>query len=307
MTNKSTYIHSNPTSPLGLIATIFLRISGFKRKFRNNIKNKTNQVKPRPIPKKYLRELDITTTRINDRDVFRLAPKTNKSNNYILYIHGGAYVNNIAVEHWDLIATIIRKTGATIYVPDYPLAPVFTYSESFPIVEQTYTSLLLETSSDNITIMGDSAGGGFALAFAQKLKKDGILQPKQLILISPWLDATMSNPEIKNVEKKDQMLDVEALIIAAKQWAGTIDTKNYLISPINGNMEGLAPISVFIGAKDVFIADVRKFKGILEQKGISINYFEYPNMFHVWIAVTFLNEAKLAIEQISSLINISNK
>ncbi len=117
----------------------------------------------------------------------------------------------------------------------------------------------------------------------------------------------MENPGIKSVEKKDIMLDVEALIIAGKQWAGTIDTKNFLISPINSSLVGLPPISIFIGGEDVFIADARKFKTIMEQKGISINYFEYPKMFHVWVAATFVSEAKLAIEQISTLINNSNK
>jgi acetyl esterase/lipase len=73
--------------------------------------------------------------------------------------------------------------------------------------------------------MGDSAGAGFALALAQKMKKDGISQSDQIILISPWLDVITSNSEIKAIEKQDPMLGVKGLQLAGKAWAENIDTK----------------------------------------------------------------------------------
>lgn len=41
----------------------------------------------------------------------------------------------------------------------------------------------------------------------------------------------------------------------------------------------------------------------MDDKNIPFNYFEYPKMFHVWVAVTGLKEAQHAIEQIAMLIN----
>ncbi len=109
--------------------------------------------------------------------------------------------------------------------------------------------------------MGDSAGGGLALALAQKLKKDGMTQPQQIILLSPWLDVTMTNPEFKDREAGDPMLDIEGSQMAGKAYAGRLNTKNYLVSPMYGDLTGLAKISLFTSGKDMLIADVRKFRG----------------------------------------------
>lgn len=43
-------------------------------------------------------------------------------------------------------------------------------------------------------VMGDSAGGGLSLALAMYLRDAGLghLMPRALVLMSPWVDLTMS-------------------------------------------------------------------------------------------------------------------
>jgi len=40
----------------------------------------------------------------------------------------------------------------------------------------------------------------------------------------------------------------------------------------------------------------------MEQHSLPIDLFEYPGMFHVWVAVTMLPEAKHALERIAALV-----
>ena len=40
----------------------------------------------------------------------------------------------------------------------------------------------------NVILAGDSAGGNLALSLALKLKEDGRILPKALVLFSPWTD-----------------------------------------------------------------------------------------------------------------------
>lgn len=54
--------------------------------------------------------------------------------------------------------------------------------------------------------MGDSAGGGLALGLALALKTENITQPKDIILLSPWLDVTLSNEDIPKYESSDPIL-----------------------------------------------------------------------------------------------------
>ncbi len=75
-----------------------------------------------------------------------------------------------------------------------------------------------------------------------------------------------------------------------------------MLSPINGTVQELGKISIFIGTKDILEADTRKFKRLTGEKGVNINFYEYKDMVHVWILFN-LPESKQAIDQIISLIN----
>lgn len=295
------YTYPNRTSFYARVAKAFLRFLDKKAIIRAFKKNKFD-TQSAAIPKKYFHEFNVDTVLIAGRRVYSVSPKCNKSGKYILYIHGGAYIHGFYKPQWDLIGELVRKTNSTVIAPDYPLAPSNTVEDAFPMVEQVYKNLLSKAKADSIIVMGDSAGGGFALALAEKAKQDGIAVPKQIILISPWLDVTTSNPEMKELERKYPILGIEGLQLAGKAYAGKMGTQNFMVSPIYGDLDGIGTISIFIGGDDIFITDVKKFKTIMDLRDNPINYFEYPKMFHVWVAATFLKESKSAIRQIAALV-----
>ena len=140
--------------------------------------------------------------------------------------------------------------------------------------------------------------GKSILAFAENLllEKQPV-QPKELILLSPWLDLTMSNPEIHAVEKVDRMLHLGALRAAAKAYSGGSDLSNYLLSPINGETSGLGKISIFIGTHDILEPDCRKFRDQVNRSGGSIIFHEYRDMQHVWMLFP-IPEARDAFREI---------
>ncbi|GEO07156.1 hypothetical protein AAE02nite_48200 [Adhaeribacter aerolatus] len=238
---------------------------------------------------------------VNGRNVFNLGPKHQCAGKHILYLHGGAYVQNFKKPHWDFLALLVKEINCTITAPDYPLAPAFTYVETFAMVEALYQEMILKVNPADFILMGDSAGGGLGLALAQKMKADQVNQPSQIILLSPWLDLTLSNPDIVTIDPKDSFLEVESLQTVGKVYAGDTNPDCYLLSPINGLLEGLGKISIFIGTKDILLADARKFKTLAESKGVCINYYEYADMVHVWMLLNF-PESKKAKQQIMDLV-----
>lgn len=253
---------------------------------------------PEP-PQALLNKHRITRKQSKGRNYYEVAPK--QSEIKILYLHGGAYVHNITKNHWAFIDKAVEKTAATFIVPDYPLALKNTFEDSYQMVVPIYEELAQNIDPDHFILMGDSAGGGFALALAQFMTGKKIKGPGKIILLSPWLDVSMTNPGIADADKRDPFLGVKGLKMAANAYAGTSDLHNYMLSPINGSLEGLGKISLFIGTYDVFIADARKFRSMTEQSGININYFEYPEMVHVWMLLS-MPEAKRAQQQIINLI-----
>ncbi len=172
------------------------------------------------------------------------------------------------------------------------------------MADELYRQLISTINPDDLILMGDSAGGGFALALAQKIRNEHLAQPGQIILLSPWLDITLTNPSIRDIDGIDPFLGIETLQQVGKIYAGDVNPDHYLLSPINGSLEKLGKISVFIGSKDILMADTRKLLSLAKSKGIEINHFEYKDMIHDWMFLNF-PESKRAKKQIAELIQHS--
>ncbi|PKH52079.1 alpha/beta hydrolase [Tenacibaculum sp. Bg11-29] len=304
MTDSSkTYIHSEKVSFKSQFFQKMAGIFGVKKIIEKNIrKNKLNQ-EPVKIPKSIQKNFEIDETNKKGRQIWTLKPKENVSEKVILYLHGGAYYYNISKYNWSFAETIINNTNATIVIPNYPLAPAATCYQVFEYVTEIYNELIEKYSSKNIILLGESAGGGLALGFAMSLQEENKPQPEQLILLAPWLDVTMSNPDILAVDENDKILGIKGLQLAGAGYAGQVELDDYKVSPIYGDLTGLPKVSIFVGTHDILCADVRKLKSKAKESNFSLNYFEYPKMFHIWILLQNLKEAKFAISQITSLIN----
>src|SRR5699024_7178341 len=198
------------------------------------------------------------------------------------YIHGGAYVYRISRLHWNFLSRLVNELHCTIIVPLYPLAPEHTYQHTLSFIYEFYRQQVKTVERGaNMVLMGDSAGGGLALALAQLLKEKQHKQPEQIILISPWLDVSLSNPEVTPIEKQDPFLVRDGLIEAGKMYAGHTDTQHPKVSPLYGDLNGLGKITLFMGTHDILVADARKFVKRVKQQGGSSDYIEAPNRVHI--------------------------
>src|SRR4051812_7463006 len=138
---------------------------------------------------------DVSTRQVEGFPVTTVTPRGRTSRRAAVYLHGGAYVSEIAAQHWALISKL-ADAGVRVEVPHYGLAPQHTHREAYPLVTAVYRQLLEHVDAGDVTLAGDSAGGGLALGVAQTLAQEGLPQPRQLVLLSPWLDLTISNPDI---------------------------------------------------------------------------------------------------------------
>ncbi|HAW20322.1 MAG TPA: alpha/beta hydrolase [Flavobacteriales bacterium] len=299
-----TYIHSEKVSLISRLLQFMFALFGVKKggDLTKAAHQSTSAQVPTPVPKSIAKNYNVRCSAKHARPTWTISPKENASDKVILYLHGGAYLFTIKQYHWNFAAELLAKTNATIVIPDYPLAPDSSCEDAIDFIGHIYEELLGTFGSRNIVLMGDSSGAGLALGFAMTLKNDRILRPSQIILLSPWLDVTMTNEGIMEADKNDKVLAIEPLRLAGKLFAGKLDLKDYRVSPIYGDLSGLGQVSVFIGTHDLFIADCRKFKTLCDSSGVHINYFEYPKMFHGWFIVKSLKEATVAVNQISSLI-----
>src|SRR4051794_6648363 len=170
-----------------------------------------------------------------------VTPRGRRSERAAVYLHGGAYISEIAPQHWELISRL-ADAGVRVEVPIYGLAPEHTYRDAYPFVAAVYRDLLGEVDASAVTVVGDSAGGGLALGFAQTLEAAGLPQPRRLVLLSPWLDLTLGNPELPAVEARDPWLSSTGLREVGRAWAGGGGPTDPRLRPLNGAPAGPPPM-----------------------------------------------------------------
>jgi len=258
-------------------------------------------------PSKRLHRKHLIAKRtINSHLVWTIAPKQNASEKHVIYLHGGAYVNSFAPQHWDFMSKLVDMLRCTVTAPNYPHAPEHNVHDVFALMLPLYNELAVGAGSANITIMGDSSGGGISLALVQRLREDGHAQPGQVVLLSPWLDATLSNPEIAEFDKIDPFLGVEGLKYSGEVYARDVDPKSYLVSPVYGSLKDLAPVTLFIGTRDILYPDCRKLRDKASAEGVRLDYREYDQMVHNWMLGP-MPEAKHAIAEIVETISSNGR
>lgn len=273
-----------------------------KARLRDELNIKLARLIVAPFPPPMItRNHKVKTMQVNGSNIFIITPRITDSDKIIFYLHGGAYIAGIAWPHWRFIHRLINKSGVRAVMVDYPIAPENSYVDTIDMVLKSYQLLLENYRPSQIVFMGDSAGGGLALAIAQELCRKNIAQPARMILLCPWLDVTMSNPDMEAFEKKDSLLSKKALISAGKHYAKTANRKDPLISPIYGAFEGLAPIHYFAGTHDKLTADARKLNKLLKDRQDRFFYYEFQNMFHVWMLFP-IPEANSALREIVKII-----
>ena len=212
----------------------------------------------------------------NGMDVFTLGNEN--ASNTILYLHGGAYINEINYQHLLYCFKLSRKLDVHVILPVYLLAPNHKSKECFDAIEELYKHLI--SQHKKVTLMGDSAGGGFVLSFCQYLKTINLPQPYKIIAFSPWVDISMSDSPYDS--KNDPVLGEVGLREIGKSWAGDLDTKDYRVSPLYGDNTGLPRTLIFAGTGEIFYKDIKKYVDNLENDGVDVRFITGGGMFHIY-------------------------
>jgi alpha/beta hydrolase fold-3 domain protein len=256
------------------------------------------------IPQKANESCDIDTKEFMSRKIFIIKPKTEQlSKKVILYFHGGAYVAEATTLHWDFLEKLANDTKSTIVMPDYPLTPKYTYKDVFNMVEPLYKEIISKVDAKNLVMMGDSAGGGITLALAEKISQNNIQLPSKTILISPWLDVTLTNEKIKEVQKNDKDLNKEKLLIAGISYARDEEgMKSYLVNPINGPLSKLKNVIIYTGTYDILNLDTHLLQEKAKKEGIDIQIKEYEQAPHIWIINNINKQDELQLKAYQDLV-----
>lgn len=211
--------------------------------------------------------------------VWRLRPRGRTPVARVVYVHGGGYVHPLTPDYWRLLRALVR-TPAEVLVPAYPLAPDATAPEVLPRLLD-----LVEEQPDLPTVLiGDSAGGALVLVLA-RLAVDRGRPVAGVVALSPWLDATLTvrAEEVRRLEASDPMLAESGLRAAGRAWAGELAPDDPLVSPVHLDLDGLPPVDLFIGDRDILRPAVDELGERAGRAAVPVAVHEVTSMFHVWM------------------------
>ena len=132
-------------------------------------------------------------------------------------------------------------------------------------------SILEKAGPAKVSVVGNSAGAGLALAAAQWLRDAGDCQPDSLVLISPGLDFTISHPEQRKIARRDPLNDIPGTLELGRLYAGDLDVAHPYVSPLRGDLRGLAPMTIFAGTRDFLYPDSIALTAKAQAAGVPVD------------------------------------
>lgn len=252
-------------------------------------------------PSRAMRGLGVSEVGHVGFPVFDLRLAGTTPSRTVLYLHGGGFVGGIDRFHWRYVAALTRGTGARVVVPAYPLAPRHTWRDSHPPLLDLFERLGVE-SPHGVSIAGDSAGGGLALALAQQVARRPGPQPTRLVLVSPWVDLAGTTPGTEQAAAHDPWLKLSKLRLYGCWWAGDDDPARPEVSPLHGEHAGLPSTLVLCGTRDLLVPQVREAVRRMGEAGVHVTYREEPGLLHVY-PILPVPEARGALDEVVAFLS----
>nr|WP_082973317.1 PE domain-containing protein [Mycobacterium sp. E2327] len=210
----------------------------------------------------------VQHTTYNGMPVVQITP-AHPSGDYVVAIHGGAFILPPSLFHWIDYTVMAYQTGATIEVPIYPLLQQGgTANTVVPNIAGLISQEITLHGASHVSVTGDSAGGNLALAAAKYLVAHGQPVPSSMVLLSPWLDLARDGGQIGRV------------------WAGGLSITDPEVSPLYGPLTGLPPTYVYSGSFDSLYNETLALQQIALADGAPMGFVLAQGQVHDWILLT---------------------
>lgn len=247
------------------------------------------------------KEVEIRTLRLAGLRAEEIKPQT-ESTQLIFHIHGGAFFLGSLKTHRAFLTQIAARTQMQILHVDYPLSPEHQHPEAIDALFDIYTTLLDQgVQSKDIILSGDSCGANLALALALRIQQEKLPQVSGLILLSPFLDLTLTSESLRYNAQHDALLSIETLETGIDYYVPkNMDKSDPTISPLFADLTGLPPILVQVGSKEILLDDAQRFKERAEQANVKVHFKIYTGMWHNFqMFSAWFDEAQQAIADLA--------
>jgi monoterpene epsilon-lactone hydrolase len=237
-----------------------------------------------------------------DVRILKLKPR-DRVPGLLLYLHGGAFCLGSIDGYRESAYGLAQNLRRELWLPEYRLGPEHIFPAALDDALVAYRQALKHFSAREITLIGDSAGGGLALKLLERLRKLGNEAPGRAVALSPWTDLSQSGETYRSRRHRDIFLSKESLDHYAKMVLGANTEAAREASALFGEGPGPTPILILCGDDEVLLDDTLRYQKQFLKNHPNSRVVVAEGMPHVYsLFFPFLKESKAAIQEIENFI-----
>src|SRR5437588_1376450 len=143
-------------------------------------------------------DTEIRRDKLGGVAVVRVATPRSQADRHVLYLHGGGYVTGEPELYRHILWRFASAAAARLVAIKYRLAPEHPFPAALDDAVAAWRGLLAEGADPRrAVVMGDSAGGGLALALAMRLRDQREPLPAAIVAMSPWTDLAVTGASMQ--------------------------------------------------------------------------------------------------------------
>ena len=211
-------------------------------------------------------------------------PVSHRQDVLLICFHGGGYVTGSIASHRKMFGHFAVAAKASALIVEYRRAPENPYPAAVEDALTVYRwALGSGLKAKNIAFIGDSAGGGLAVALALAARRDGLPVPGAIFVMSPWLDLEAKGQSYDTNSGVDLIVSRPVIQNIVPMFLGaTGSVEDPIANPILADPAGLPPVLIQVGAYESFVDDSRNFTALAKQAGVEVELDIVPEMQHVF-------------------------
>ena len=214
----------------------------------------------------------------------------------LVFVHGGMFVTGSPRAGRHLAARLSDMVGIPVVTPALRLAPEHPFPAALDDLRVSYsflTSTPIGGASEppaKVAIFAESSGGALAIGMLTRQggnARSALVDPKSVVLASPWLDLTCSSGSYVANEGRDPVMQRKRLLGIARAYLSDSATAvdDPLVSPILGNspsLLGLPPTLVQVGSAEVLVDESIELEKLARDVGVDVKVQTYDGVLHAW-------------------------
>ena len=235
-----------------------------------------------------------------------MRPASGRAAGTLLYLHGGGYFACSPQTHRPITGGFARR-GFDVFAPDYRLAPENPFPAGLDDAVAAYRGLLQQgVLPAALTLAGDSAGGGLAMALLLRLMQAGDPLPAAVALFSPWTDLACTGETLRTNSARDAMFSGKGMERAVDPYLAGVDPRDPMASPLYGDLAGLPPLLIHVGDCEVLLDDSRRLAERARAAGTPATMRIWPVVPHAW-QIFPIPEASQSLDEAAGFLRMALK